>query len=288
MFINGRPQYIRYLRSQIKRGRLLLFVRGEIGESRRHLHLVDGIVVNSKGIGDYVRQFIEPEQVPVYFVPNSLGDEFPVSAPPPDRFTRSPKTILFAGRIIPEKGVLELLEAFDLVRQVRPNTQLLIYGARGNYQLSGDLSEYERAVRSRAAKLPEGSVCFCGYVPNQEMGRQYVNADLAVFPSVCIESFGMVALEAMRCGTPVIASRRPGFEELVVDGKTGLLIENPKNKTELAKTIISLIDSPERLSTMGQAGYIRSLFYSPASISSIFTKIVKELSQNLKKEALAC
>lgn len=274
--INDRPQYIRYLRRHVPAGRLLFFMRGEMGESRRFLHLVDGIIVNSRGIGDYARELLGGHPVPIWWMPNSLGDEFPVPPPPPDRFERPEKRILYAGRIIPVKGVLELVEAFAWVHREMPGSRLLIYGASDNFDAKGRLGAYERRVRQQAASLPPGSVQFMGYVPNREMGAHYVQADVAVFPSICKESFGMVALEAMRCGTPVVGSRRPGFEELVVHGETGFLVEDPTDVPALAEAILKVLRDPDLARRMGEAGYRRSLEYVPERAVRSLKAIVRE------------
>lgn len=274
VILNDRPQYIRYLRRHVVRGRLLFLMRGEMGESRRFLHLVDGIVVNSQGIADYARELLEGAPVPIYWMPNALGNEFPVPPSLPDRFRRPEKRILYAGRIIPVKGVLELVEAFALVHRELPESRLLVYGASDNVQQNGPLTPYERQVRERAASLPAGSVQFMGYVPNREMGEHYAQADVAVFPSICKESFGMVALEAMRCGTPVVASRRPGFEELVAHGETGLLVDDPTVIPSLAEAILRVLRDPDLAARMGEAGRRRSLRYTPEKAAEQFKSIL--------------
>lgn len=281
VFLNDRPQYIRYLRRLVPPGRLLFLMRGEMGESRRYLHLVDGIVVNSQGIADYARELLQGKPMPIYWMPNSLGDEFPVPPPPPDRFRRQDKRVLYAGRIIPVKGVLELVEAFALVHREMPESRLFVYGASGNARRNSPLTAYERQVRERAASLPPGSVQFMGYVPNREMGAHYVQADVAVFPSICKESFGMVALEAMRCGTPVVVSRRPGFEELVVHGETGFLVDDPKDTPALAEAVLRVLRDPDLARRMGEAGYQRSMEYTPATASSHFKSILQDICQSI-------
>lgn len=274
VFINDRPQYIRYLRRHVPPGRLLFFMRGEMGESRRFLHLVDGIVVNSRGMEAYARELLGNQPMPIWHMPNTLGDEFPVPPAPPDRFTRRPYRILYAGRIIPVKGVWELLSAFELVHREIPDTELVIYGGSDNAASKGALTPYERAVRERAAALPAESVRFMGYVPNREMGAHYVQAYLAVFPSIWKESFGMVVLEAMRCGTPVVASRRPGFEELVIHGETGFLVEDPTDVPALAEAMLKLLRDPDLAHRMGEAGYRRSLGYTPGEAVRQLVEIV--------------
>lgn len=273
VFINNHPQYIRYLRPHVAKGRLLLFVRGEMGESRRHLSLLDGIVVNSPGIGEYARELLGGTSMPIHLLPNSLGDEFVVSPAPPDRFFRTAKRIVFAGRIIADKGVLELLAAFELVHRRLPGVTLAIYGAGENDKRSGPLTLYEEKVHARAAQFPTGAVVLMGWVPSREMGAHYANADLAVFPSVWKESFGMVALEAMRCATPVVASPRPGFEELVQPDVTGILV-NPTDTPALADAMLRILTDPALAQRMGEAGRERSMLYAPAAAAGRFAQIV--------------
>jgi len=138
VIINGRPQYIRYLRRALPASKLLMFMRGPIGESRRFLHWLDGIIVNSEGMRRHARELLGSASIPVWLMPNTLGDEFVVPDIPADRFTRRPPRLMFAGRIIPEKGVLELLNAFELVLNKVPDAKLMIYGASDNYKFNGD------------------------------------------------------------------------------------------------------------------------------------------------------
>lgn len=277
VFINDRPQYIRYLRRHVAPGRLFFFMRGEMGESRRFLHLVDGIVVNSRGMEEYARELLGNRSVPIWQMPNTLGDEFPVPPAPPDRFTRLPRRILYAGRLIPVKGVMELLNAFELIHRVIPDTELFIYGGSDNAPSAGKLTPYEQALHKKAAELPAGSVHFMGYIPNREMGAHYVQAYLAVFPSICKESFGMVVLEAMRCGTPVVASRRPGFEELVIHGETGLLVDDPMDVDSLAEAILQLVNAPSLAEQMGRAAYHHSLKFTPPAAAAYFHAILEHI-----------
>lgn len=282
VFINDRPQYIRYLRRHVPPGRLFFLMRGEMGESRRCLHLVDGIVVNSRGMEEYARELLDGRPMRIWHMPNSLGDEFPVPPAPPDRFTRRPRRILYAGRLVPVKGVMELLDAFEMVHRAMPDTELFIYGGRDNMAGDGPLTPYEQALREKAAALPAGSVRFMGYVPNREMGAHYIQAYTAVFPSIWKESFGMVVLEAMRCGTPVVASRRPGFEELVVHGETGLLVDDPTDIFALAEAMLKVLRDPDMAGQMGEAGRRRSLEYTPEAASSQFKTLVSAVIERIE------
>lgn len=259
VFINDRAQYIRYLRPRVEIGRLFLFMRSTIGESKRFISLLDGVVVNSNGMRTYAEQLLDDQsRTKVWYMPNTLGDEFPVPKTDSERFTGPHKTIVFAGRIIPEKGVLELLEAFRLVSAKLPNTTLFICGSSET-----PMRGYELDVQRRASDFSPGQVIFTGYVGNSSMGSYYTKASVAVFPSILTESFGMVALEAMRCGTPVVASRRPGFEDLIIPERTGLLVDDPRDVPGLASAILRILQNPVLAKQMGQHGYQRSLFYKP-------------------------
>lgn len=262
IIINARPQYIRYLRKSFPQKRLLLFMRGELGESQRFLNLLDGIIVNSQGMRDYAREFVD-SKIPIWQMPNTLGNEFVAPQSTSDRFTRADKTILFTGRIIPVKGVLELLNAFWLVLEKTPEVKLILCGAGDNFKQDNELTPYERQVRQRAESLPPDSVRFEGYIPNTRLGAYYADASVAVFPSIWKESFGMVALEAMRCRTPVVASRRPGFEEQIVEGETGFLVDDPTDAPTLAEAMLRILREPELARRMGENGYRRSLGYMP-------------------------
>lgn len=285
VFINGRPQYVRYLRRNVKGARLLLFVRAPMGESARHLQQLDGIVVNSQGMADYVRSLVK--DVPCWIVPNSLGDEFATPESAPGRFAGGRKRVLFAGRLVPEKGVSELIAAFRLVKEAIPDSELWIYGAADNFRIRGAQSEYERSLRRLASSLPAGSVEFAGYVPQKLMGAEYSRADVAVFPSIWLESFGMVALEAMRCRTPVVASRRPGFEEVIVPGETGLLVDDPTDTHALARAVIRVLQDPQQARRMGEAGYVRSLSFTPDVAAGRFAEIVETLCASNRTKDIA-
>lgn len=265
VIINDRPQYIAYLRNKVAKGKLFYMVRARIGDSRRFLKLLDGIIVNSRGMKEYVEQFFEIGTPPVWQIPNALGSEFSELQMPTDRFVRKEQKVLYSGRLIPDKGVRELLLAFRLVHEKIPQATLIVLGVGEKSEVDNGLNQYEKELYALASEYPPGVISFLGYIPNHQMAKHYQVASVAVFPSMpgLFESFGMVALEAMRCGTPVVASRQPGFEELVIPGETGLLVEDPRNVEALAQAVLSILQDSELAQRMGQAGYQRSLDYTP-------------------------
>lgn len=265
IIINDRPQYVRFLRRCFPNIKLLLMLRYQLGESGRFLRLLDGIIVNSGGMRTYVEGFLGASATPVWQIPNTLDDDFFTSELAPERFAADEQVILFAGRLIEEKGAREALLAFQKIYAVSTNVRLVICGL-GETLPGGELSSYERGLRHLAGQFPPGVVEFAGYIPNRQVQEYYRRASVAVFPSlpgIYVESFGMVALEAMRCGTPVVVSRQPGFEELVLAGETGLIVDDPRDSDLLAQAILRILQNPDLARRMGQAGYQRSLAYTP-------------------------
>ena len=97
-------------------------------------------------------------------------------------------------------------------------------------------------------------VIFCGRVPQEQLPNHYALADCLVLPSITMgEAFGIVLLEAMACGKPVIASNLPGVHSVVSDGKDGLLVR-PGSVADLAEKLQTLLDDPQRRQEMGEQG----------------------------------
>jgi glycosyltransferase involved in cell wall biosynthesis len=141
------------------------------------------------------------------------------------------------------KGVQVFLAALS---QLPPHIKGLVVG-------DGDLRRsYER---SAAALGLDGRVIFAGRVSEELLPRYYQMADVTVLPSVTMgEAFGLVLVESLACGTPVVASNIPGVRTVVDDGGDGLLAE-PQSAPDLAKQLGKLLALPvERRRAMGMAG----------------------------------
>lgn len=156
------------------------------------------------------------------------------------------RVILFVGALDRAhyfKGVHVLLQA--LARMAGNHTRLLVVG-------EGDLrKEYQR----QAVELGLGErVVFCGRVPDEDLPAHYAATDLVVLPSTTMgEAFGVVLLEAMASGKPVVASNLPGVRSVVQDGQDGFLAE-PGNAEDLAAKIGWLLNDAKRRQEMGRKG----------------------------------
>ncbi len=163
--------------------------------------------------------------------------------------------VLFAGRIQPLKGGELALRSFGEL--TRTNAKLLMVG-----DPSGPIGpeELER-LRNLTVELGiERQVEFVGSVPHSELADYYRAADVCVVPSHS-ESFGLVALEASSCGTPVVAASVGGLRSIVDDGRTGFLVEG-RSPTDFAACIDKILSDPAFGASLGAQGASRSQQFS--------------------------
>ncbi len=159
------------------------------------------------------------------------------------------KIILYAGRISPEKGPLDLVHAFGELRKIRHDVLLVLVGeVRTGADRRGD---YGRRLLAACEVL--GTDCYhAGTVDPARMHEYYQIADLAVVPSEFEEPFGMVAIEAMSAGAPVLATRKGGLPEIVQEGVTGFLLDDAKNPGAFARRLDELLNDTARLEAVRQ------------------------------------
>jgi len=148
------------------------------------------------------------------------------------------------------KGIYYLVEAMKGVVQQYPDVELIIIGVPVD-------PDYVKNVLQLIRTLGlETHVKYVGYLPQ---AHQYFECiDIGVVPSVYAESFGIVAIEAMRYAKPVVAARTGGLKEIVVDGETGYLVA-PRDSEALAAALKKLLASPSLRESMGQEGKKRFL-----------------------------
>ncbi|MCC3377316.1 glycosyltransferase family 4 protein [Cohnella sp. REN36] len=166
------------------------------------------------------------------------------------------RIVLYVGRLIPLKGVHHLLEALpDIVRAV-PNTLLVIVGS-ASYGSNRETA-YVRRLR-RLAKPLRRHVHFEPYVSHIDIPRWFAMADAAVVPSTRREAFGLVNVEAMAAGLPVVATRVGGIAEIVADGETGFLVDPGNIRAGLSSSLVRLLQDEPLRRMMGKLGRERAL-----------------------------
>ena len=175
----------------------------------------------------------------------------PLPAPPPGapsftaRYGIPGPYLLFVGRWASNKGLLELVDAFAALRREAPDAQLVLVGEDGGMR---------PAVEARARAIGvDGHLHAVGHLEDERwVTAAYREARLTVLPSE-YEAFGLVLLESLAQGTPVVASRVGGIPEVVEDGKAGLLVP-PRSPAELATALARLWNDRSLARRLGEYG----------------------------------
>jgi len=186
---------------------------------------------------------------------------------PPDR-----PVLLFVGRIQPLKGLDVAVTALAAL----PHRDAVLVAVGGP---SGPSGEVELArVHELARELGvEDRVRYVPPQPHHLLSTYYRAADVCVVPSRS-ESFGLVALEAAACGTPVVAAAVGGLATIVEDGTTGLLIEG-RDPAAFADAIAGLLAEPARARAMGAAGAARARGYTWSTAAARLRRVYADLTQ---------
>lgn len=166
------------------------------------------------------------------------------------------KMLLFVGRLDPIKGLENLLQALALLENTCDCHNICLAVIGGEEQ-----DQYQTKIKLLAKKLGVHHItAFLGSRDQSVLPYYYSAAEMTIVPS-SHESFGLVALESMACGTPVIASRIGGLQYLIQHQQTGLLVESSQPR-ELTSAIHSLITNPKLRQQLGQSARLHSLKYS--------------------------
>ncbi len=191
---------------------------------------------------------------------------------------QDPPTAVFAGRLVPEKGVDVLLKAFALARSQVPRAQLLIAG-----QGPG-----AAALKGLAGQLDLGdSVTWLGHLERSQLEARFEAAWVQAVPSQWEEPFGNVTTEAMMRGTAVVASAVGAQPEIVEADRTGFLVP-PGDVEALAAGLTRLLQNRELAETLGRAGRDRALsHFSEASRTDQFLALYRQLQAQYADNCLA-
>lgn len=163
--------------------------------------------------------------------------------------------LAYAGQIEEEKGLTCLIKSFKHLSEKYRNIHLIVAGSSTLWQVSAEKSgRYEEKVKKLAEDL---NVHFLGKVPVEDMPEVYGACDIFVLPSLVHEGCPLTVLESMSAGRPVVASKVGGVPELVIHGKTGLLV-TPGDVDELAACIEKLVSDEMLRKKMGKEGFRRA------------------------------
>lgn len=177
------------------------------------------------------------------------------------------KLVYYVGRLVHEKGVQLLLDAVPKILAGHSQTKFVIAG-RG---------PSEGYLRDKARSMGiDNRVYFTGYIDEQTRNRLYKCADAAVCPSL-YEPFGMVALEAMAAGAPVVVPDTGGISELVEDGMDGLKF-NTGSPDSLAQRVLDVLHHPEKARRMRERAFMKAVNqYSWEAVAAQTTELYEDV-----------
>lgn len=220
----------------------------------------------SKAAREFISRYFPGDY---HIIPNGVDTKrFRPDLVPIPKYDDAIDTVLFVGRMDPRKGLKYLLQAFPTILKECPSTRLVVVGG-------GFLTGYYRGF---VTKEVADRVVFEGFVSGKELPRYYATADIYCSPATANESFGIVLIEAMAAGTPIVASDNIGYSQLLEDGIGGVLVKR-KNVPDLARAIIALLKNKQRRKEMGEQGRIKSLQFSWPSVAERVEAVYKSIQK---------
>jgi glycosyltransferase involved in cell wall biosynthesis len=244
----------------------LFGLRGHLFDTLRRwvLGRSAAVTVVSRAMAEKVRA--TGTRIPCHVIP--MGTDLTGLFTPDPQAPRRRATLLFVGRLVEKKGVRYLIEAFGHIRRRIPHAELWIVGSGPEEPLLKRLAAYVAPVHSHGSTpetvvpsdLPArpGTITFFGPVAHGDLPHFYRAATVTVVPSVVArsgdqEGLGLVIVEAMGCGCPVIASDLPAIRDVILHGETGLLVP-PGQSSSLAEAICMALSAPSLLKSLSENG----------------------------------
>ena len=227
------------------------FGRRFLGGYARRLH---GRIAVSAAARHFIDRYFPGDYK---LIPNGVDLTRYEGIEPIERWRDGTANILFVGRFEQRKGLLVLLKAFRVLRRSGLDCRLIVVGS----------GPQEREVRRYIATRGLKGVELLGRVGDAEKARLFATADVFVSPATGQESFGIVLLEAMAAGTPIVCSDIHGYKGVVRRGEEALLVP-PRDHQALVGAVSRLLEDPALRATMGASGHVRAQQFSWPSITA--------------------
>ncbi len=234
-----------------------------ITKTKKSTENIDKLVLVSKTAANTYKKTIEPNKI--NYIPNIVSDEYQKTS------NLQNKSLISVGRLEPEKGSLELIELLKKVHELDKDITLDIFGD-GSLKpiMENKIDEYglKKIIKLHGFKSPK------------EIEEKYSNSSLFVLTSYK-ESFGIVLVEAMKCGIPVIAfDRATGAKEIIKNDINGYLIKDG-NLTEMANTIVRYMREPKKKKLQMQKNAIKTASqYTLSKVQKEWLKLLKEITNH--------
>ncbi len=217
--------------------------------ARESLHYADSVVATTKSYAEtspVLKQCLSKVKViPCFVDVNRFQPQPPTKVAELRRGLglADKKVVLFVGRIVPYKGVEYLIDAAEYAKTMYGEDLTLLLLGGGEGKAITDESSYYMQIKLKAKKSSVSkNIRFIGRVENSELPVYYSLADVVALPSTMRgEAFGTVLLEALSCGTPVVASRISGVQDVLKNGTTVGCYANPKDIANLSQALIKML-----------------------------------------------
>jgi glycosyltransferase involved in cell wall biosynthesis len=183
----------------------------------------------------------------------------------------------FAGQWVERKGVDALLSAWALVKKSLPEAELWLAGGPGLWKGIASPPDPQKTLAQVDESARRGALRVAGELRRAEMPGFWNSLSVAVVPSL-YEPFGLVALEALACGVPVVASAVGGLSEIVLDGECGLLVP-PNDPQQLAEALLALLRNPDLRSRLAAGTRRRAEAFSLERRSSSLLELLAKRSR---------
>ncbi len=234
------------------------------------------MIVPSLFLKNYYQSYLP--QADIAIVPNGIDlesyqSDYEAVTKADLNISANEKVIFYAGRIVPDKGVLLLMQAFEKLLEKHDDIKLVVIGDY-NEESKIDGGAYQRDVREIAERLKEKCIML-GSIPPEKMHFYYPLSDVVVIPSQFKEPFCMVAIEAMGAARPVLVSTRGGMIEFVKENSTGYHLREPMTAASIAQDIENVLSNEviEDIAKQGQ-NYVHAHF-SWEGVTQRFEEVIR-------------
>ncbi len=264
----------------VSTGPIVATWHASLASSRRELNAMAPIVRSAMekirariAVSEYARRsLVEYTGGDAVLIPNGVDcSQYVGDEPLPGR-SRGHDTVMFLGRIDePRKGLPILLAALPRVIERFPDVNLLVAGP-------GDVDEVRASIDPALVERVE----FLGLVSEQDKARALHSADVYVAPNTGGESFGIILLEAMAAGAPVLASDIEAFQRVLDEGRAGVHFRN-EDHDDLAEQLIALLGDPARRDALRTAGRARALQFDWATVARSIVEVYQSVTPGGEK-----
>jgi phosphatidylinositol alpha-mannosyltransferase len=231
-------------------------------------HRIHGRIAHSQAALDLIGKYFDDD---FRIIPSGIDyARFAAETPPIPELMDNKRNIVFVGRQEQRKGLPYLIEAFAKLKHEMPETRLIIVGPDGGIRPACERYIEEHNVQD---------VIFTDYVAEEDLPRYYRSGDVFCAPNTGHESLGLILLEAMASGVPIVASRIPGFAAVVKDGEHGLLVP-PRDSEALGEALKRLLSDAGMREAMGRVAALHARSWSWEEVSSEVLAFYEETAAN--------